>query len=132
MRNIERFWNSVMRWLIWSRKIYVFNYGQHKSQLISSNSIPHSILDWFFTIIFIGDTFEFLRPRGIFCVSQSVRSSDSIQNWIITQLKIFMAAHHITKGPLSYLSSPLCSFRTSVLIVVFLRNSACVTVCENR
>ena len=27
-------------------------------------------------------------------------------NWIITQLKIFMAAHHITKEPLSYLSSP--------------------------
>ena len=72
----------------------------------------------------------FTTQRDLLC--QSVRSSDSIQNWIITQLKIFMAAHHITKGPLSYLSSPLCSFRTSVLILVFLRNSACVTVCEKR
>ena len=75
----------------------------HKSQLISSNSIPHSILDWFFTIIFIGDTFEFLR--GLLGDLKDQRAMRRL-NWIITQLKIFMAAHHITKEPLSYLSSP--------------------------
>ena len=96
---------QCVRWLIFSREKFtysLFNYGQHKSQLISSNSIPPSYIGLIFHYYFYWWHFWiFTRSIGGF-----ERPAMRRLNWIITQLKIFMAAHHITKEPLSYLSSP--------------------------
>ena len=100
---------QCVRWLIFSREKFtysLFNYGQHKSQLISSNSIPPSYIGLIFHYYFYWWHFWiFTRSIGGFLLKDQ-RAMRRRLNWIITQLKIFMAAHHITKEPLSYLSSP--------------------------
>ena len=99
---------QCVRWLIFSREKFtysLFNYGQHKSQLISSNSIPPSYIGLIFHYYFYWWHFWiFTRYWG--GMEGFLLKDERRLNWIITQLKIFMAAHHITKEPLSYLSSP--------------------------